>query len=604
MDDTRTRDTLDALADLFLSDPPSTRTPPDAAAPRSDPLGGPAPIRLSPKLSASPAKRVVVPRSADDSRDQPSDLSPADAPPLRLTTHRPASAPPKPKDSTPDRSALTGNLPPRPVHAEAVLLGNLPGFAAPWLAQYASHLAQHHGPVALIHLDADRAELELVGAQPQPDNLERQDHLTPDQPADAGHPRTPEQPGPSIARLLDRLADGPASIGRVLIHLPTPLSAVDLRRAHQVRRWTLLTGSDDAAIVGAHRMIRQLLEADAHGDVHIAGKSDPSIRLMFMGCDAHQADAALAKLNATARSFLRRGIQSLGHRRRMEPVNLQFLGGFQPPTDQPSDTDAVWRSLADWLARRAHQPPPAPQTAAPTTPTPTSPAGPPSPGSHLPHQSGGFSPGSHTPSSPTHRPSSNPDLSRRVTPEEWDDLRELEAELLAAARSLGVDGPPPHPSHAHTASPPEPPPTPPDSRPEADTLDQPDLAALLTCVPGAVRLDARCPHETGTQLLLDQQGRLHLLRRHPSDRDPAALRAAVVDLLATRRWVREHLPLLRLTQRQCLFRDDAEPALHLFTPDAKSAVGLAQRLGNELQLHLLQQVRLGNQSTWLCNDLT
>jgi hypothetical protein len=146
---------------------------------------------------------------------------------------------------------------------------------------------------------------------------------------------------------------------------------------------------------------------------------------------------------------------------------------------------------------------------------------------------------------------------------------------------------------------------------EAGESGEPDLASFLTdpadAFAGAVALQARCPRYPKTQLLLDRRGRLHLLRRHArcGPEGSEGLRAAVVDLIEARAWVREHLELLRLSQPQLRFDAAARPLLHLFTDDAKTATALVARLGKFVRLHLLQQAprRPGEAVVWVCADL-
>ena len=115
-------------------------------------------------------------------------------------------------------------------------------------------------------------------------------------------------------------------------------------------------------------------------------------------------------------------------------------------------------------------------------------------------------------------------------------------------------------------------------------------------------MEARCPHHSQTQLMLDQDGRLHLLCRHDSEGFDS-LQAAMVDLLQARHWVHEHLQLIALTQRQLRFDATTEPVLHLFTDRADWATALIARLGEALKLHLLQEVSVGQESAWFCTPL-
>jgi len=129
---------------------------------------------------------------------------------------------------------------------------------------------------------------------------------------------------------------------------------------------------------------------------------------------------------------------------------------------------------------------------------------------------------------------------------------------------------------------------------------QPDLIAMLAAsLHGGVALEARCPRQPDTPILLDQNGTLHLLQPQIN----TDLCANIVDLMEARDWVSEHIDLLALTQRQCQFNLESEPTLHLFADDAKTAVSLIAKLGPSVKLHLIQEVTVGLQSTWVCTDL-
>ena len=102
--------------------------------------------------------------------------------------------------------------------------------------------------------------------------------------------------------------------------------------------------------------------------------------------------------------------------------------------------------------------------------------------------------------------------------------------------------------------------------------------------------------------------RLLLLRRElqveTSENDESAgIRAAVVDLAEAGKWVREHLELLKLTMRDANFDSSAEPSLHLFTAKAHLATPIVAKLGDQVKLHLLQEVQVGLQSAWFCTPL-
>src|SRR5262245_56595061 len=143
MEDSRTKATLDALADLVLTgttprsraaSSPGNTAPIQTQSPQPDPLTGPRPIRMSPKLRAaalvemsSPAPAIVMPPK------------PAVPPSLRLHRSEHAiaanqAALPSRSEATPkgvdeaaslDAGSESSDSHPVELHVEAVFLGNL-----------------------------------------------------------------------------------------------------------------------------------------------------------------------------------------------------------------------------------------------------------------------------------------------------------------------------------------------------------------------------------------------------------------------------------------------------------------------------------------------
>ncbi|MFW6336553.1 MAG: hypothetical protein ACOC3G_05445 [Phycisphaeraceae bacterium] len=160
----------------------------------------------------------------------------------------------------------------------------------------------------------------------------------------------------------------------------------------------------------------------------------------------------------------------------------------------------------------------------------------------------------------------------------------------------------------HKQHPPHPPPSPAASPPAA--TDAPTLADFLTghdgVLPDGIALDARCPDHPEAELLLDGEGVLHVLARYhrrAGDRE-ADVDAAILTLMQIRRWADRHRALLQLTRRQLRFDPEAPPRLHLFTDRADLATPIAAELGDEVTLHLLQRIAIGEASTWFCTPLT
>ena len=344
--------TLDELAGLFLTPPAAPKA--GSAAPRQDdPLAGPAPIKLSPKVAANPpapsppdAQLLDLLTTAAPVGQSPAVPAPPAAPPLRWTGH--------------DEIDLT-NPPRRPAPAQAeiqsVFLGNLPGMAGPWLTQYAQHLAQRRGgqhAVALLHLDGDEIDLELVEPtvrRPDDDPATREPGL-----------RVP--PGGYTDRdlvdLLDQLCrTGPTPVGTLLLHAVAP-HAPDPRLT-TVNHWTLLTGTDHAALAAATQLIRQQLsQAPSVASVRL--------NLMALGSDAPDSQQACQHLTRELGDQLSSPPRLVGHQQHMAPARCRPLGRFE-------GLDAQWPRLAAWMGSlRAPAAAATPPAAAPHQPEPQSPA--------------------------------------------------------------------------------------------------------------------------------------------------------------------------------------------------------------------------------------
>lgn len=344
MDDTRTRDILDSLADLFLTntEPPGVGSGvrshrvarPDgesgtaSGASRSG-MEHPSPLDFP--MEADPADAQGVPAKdtmANEKAAQGEGWNPVEALPQNKPnkTRRPGLRLADPLADSEDRTQTpdTASVITTPLAAEAVLLGNLPGFAGPWLAQYAQFLSEQFGPVAVVHLDHEQVDIEHVCAGGQP-NLD-----------DADGPGTGDVPGAGDESVASETPVGPADVVRHLtqdLHKPVSrlllhLSAADtealapaaLRALDVTDTWTIVTGVDDAAIVGAYQALKRLLRQTA--------RRPQRIGLMVMGSDPEVASRAVANLDTTARSFLGLPINLIGVKQRMEPVNARFLGSF------------------------------------------------------------------------------------------------------------------------------------------------------------------------------------------------------------------------------------------------------------------------------------
>lgn len=620
-----------------------------AHAATDHPLEGPAPIRLRPKVQgAAPAKPLPRPGGEEESSAKrearseqphhPGDAFTADS--GERAAGRETTGDPRP---TARGQPPTARSEPPTAQAELVLLGNLPGLAGPWLTQYAQLIAEEDGPVAIVRADDEAIDVELV--EPRDASLSAAAAFTR---FVAGHNGRLEP-----VTLLDALVRRePQPVRNVLVLGDTATDADTIRRYLVARDWTVLTGHDDAAVVAAYAAIKRMAEA-------VPEVTSRHVGLMVMGCDEASARQAASKVAQTAAPLLDHPLRWLGHHKRMVPVQQRQLGSF------PADAEA-WDALTAWLESLV--PPveetPAPYA---TRAEADSVAGhEPAASSEAREASSKATSRAQADAEPhTARPLQRPggmSGASSETQEAKSVAHQAKHETRGSAsgepprRSIAhgqpVENPPPHtprtqsPPHAsadateephsdeaagiHTPPPQahEPPPT--SSREPSQTVasrpkdltpgtpasayepvhDAPPLCELLTgergVLPDAIALDARCPDHPEAELLLDGEGVIHVLARHrqqAAGRD-ADVDAAILTLMQIRRWAHRHRELLQLTRRQLRFDPQARPRVHLFTDRADLATPIAAELGDEVTLHLLQRVTVGEASAWFCTPLT
>lgn len=180
----------------------------------------------------------------------------------------------------------------RPTVVEVLLIGHLPVRAGLWIPQYAHRIASEQEPVALVRLDdADDAMIDLFGAPQLVTAIAR-------------------------SRGLDeaiRLAT--PTIKRWLIVPPADVAPDELIDPH-VDRLTVLTGADEAAIVGAYTRIKDL-------HTHSAGEDEvlPELAAAFLGAPAERAAQAAERLERAASLHLGLHITPVATISRMESLD-------------------------------------------------------------------------------------------------------------------------------------------------------------------------------------------------------------------------------------------------------------------------------------------
>lgn len=173
---------------------------------------------------------------------------------------------------------------------EALILGHLPVYAAPWATQYARQIGEElGGPVALVRVQGGKATLDVVGPSDQ---------------AEAG-----EDLGAGIART--------GSLARSWLVRVDEMSEAALAGVAGIDRVSVLSGADQAALTSTYRTLKYL-----HEQVRSSEAAPPTLRVVLMGADAPRAHEACEKLRQTTLRFLGEPVEIVVGPRQMGPVAI------------------------------------------------------------------------------------------------------------------------------------------------------------------------------------------------------------------------------------------------------------------------------------------
>ena len=437
----------------------------------------------------------------------------------------------------------------RAMRVEGVMVGHLPGFANLWLGQYAQRVARQSGPVAVVLVEDGSMEVELHAG------------------GEVVGERWSSAEGWSLGRVMDELV-GEVSV--VLVRLPVEIGAEAAGYLRELDAVTLLTGSDDAAVVGGYRRLKEMVSARGEDD------RVPRVRLFVCGCDSLDAERTAERLHRTAIEHLGVTPTLAGSQQKMEPVRKVRVGEYR--------ADSPWAVMSG-LMRDAE--------AEPMSPAETLLAG-------------------DADLSVT-REDEDLQLSDLVL-DEGDLLDDAELEALESfaavfeesrerAQSQEVSEPFDEEYAAYEdeagviESVAEP-----VVEPVELPIDQPRPGAasisytLTRYLEGVRLLSARCPSHDEVELGIDAQGCLHLLAR-----TSAEPRDTLEQLVDSRAWAVEHAEVLRLTPNAGGLDVGREPVLHVFTDMPKALGEMAYRGkagGRPIRLHLLMPVTVGEATTW------
>lgn len=574
MDDTTSRQQIDELADLYLTDPSQV-----------GPIDGPAPIKLSPKVANDAASPIQT--SSDNHLDEMDASEASPHPTLRLTeeerTELDTPVPTSLQEETVDQISIDEPAP--QAMLEAVLMGHLPGMSGPWLTQYAQLLAQTEGPVILLHIAEQAIDLELVEPRPEA-------QPTPTQPSTTV--RIPPMRGnkTGIVGLIDALVQSEQNPARtILVRFDETSDAQTLSQLAAINNWTLLCGSDTASVAGATQQLRQVVH-------HNPLLADHNVGIMVMGSDDHAAEQAAQHIATELTHDLANRVELVGHLKRMQPVQVRDLGSFPDPVGLWPKLVTFFDSLEvpDPIAVPEPKADPKPDVKTEAKAKPIA-APPPAPIAPQP-PAAGSRPNSmprfrQTPPTPSNKSAKTAGDLRTPDTRTKAVSQQTTPSSSSVRRSPSINTPPTQ-AGAPPNAPMRPAPTPRVLTPQPEL----DLVALLgqgsAALDHPVVLNARMPDQPDTQLAVDAQGTVHLLKKGSGVVSEDALQ-----LIEAGQWVTDHLELIALTQRDRDFVDTA-PVLHLLTDQAAQLLG---KLPGQVQLHLLQQVTIGKETGWFCTPL-
>lgn len=445
--------------------------------------------------------------------------SPAPAQPLQ-------AAPPR--TIAPQRSQ-TSRVPkaaPRPA-IDVLVVGHLPVRAGLWLTPYADAVARDHGCVALVRLDGSEPSLQILRgpaeftSSPQPVTLQH----------------GIAELGGSVNAWIVRPAPGGAADSTELVASGSP----------QV---TILSSGDEAAVVAAYQVIKNLSQAAQETDSPV-----PAVQLAVMGCDQVAAEAVVERLNRTTVSFLGVEVRLANSLPRMDASirSTRYMSFAHEPMPALADVLA-WLKDAEQASLR--------------------------------------------------RPVQSPGVIGRVGGEEHST--ESRADSAPRRATLRIEDPQPSPragNGIHREVQPAAGDVPMRLRPKpAMDVEAKDTAQprepddhgrpipLATHVEGLTPLIVRMPGHEHVELAVDRAGRLHVLCNEPVLRD----------LHVVQSWAHAHREIIAMACPQSFIDQSATVIGHVFT-DRPAA--LADLHGTDLHLHVRAPVVVNGQTGWYAAPL-
>lgn len=173
----------------------------------------------------------------------------------------------EPSPKTPDRDRTAAPV-------EALIVGHLPVRASLWLTPYAATRARAAGTTAMVRLDGDEPMVQV-------------------------HRGLDDQPPASACRSLRETILQIGNDAKLWLVRPSLQTHPEDLLATRPDRVTILSSSDQVAVVHAYRVVKELWEAAQHLDCDM-----PEVGLAILGSDASAADSVVERVNRTTEEQL------------------------------------------------------------------------------------------------------------------------------------------------------------------------------------------------------------------------------------------------------------------------------------------------------------
>jgi hypothetical protein len=169
--------------------------------------------------------------------------------------------------------------------------------SALWISQYADREARENGPVCLVRESGDCVQIELFRAGSRLPTIRPQ--------------ATYEEALRAVAPIVSQWL--------VVARQSEPVEI-----SHGTDDIVVLTGSDQAAIVAAYRLVKA-----AHDAIERLGGARPAVSVAVLGADAAETAHVAARIGEAASSSLSISIPVRGGLQRVAPAESSFRGTFE-----------------------------------------------------------------------------------------------------------------------------------------------------------------------------------------------------------------------------------------------------------------------------------